>query len=642
MKELLLPAVLDARHCDATPSDLCQWLLSLTGGMATEAHTDASTDALADVPMLYHTPRPGVLEVWLKDTSLPPSADVLSYQRVSFCPLPLESASGPDASLHWRIRMELLPAGQVYTRSPLSEMGMLGTSPSLVVIDGRVAAYKALTPPQIARLGHMYAVLTPALSARLGLPPAVRRKTPAASSPYEALQQDAEQLLARCFPAGGTVEDCPLRLSLRLADVPDERLRYVGAEHRLLRFGGSGEGREARIGFSLHGACLPAKCCSLSFTMLYPRGQLDAACRLFSLFSPLASLIAVIPVANVDEWVPYDADERASRELTQALYTRPVTDVPADARVYCLLTPPVGADHPWAGRELLVRLRQQVLFLGSLFLGPVPLHAVTPEVFSWYLPTLASRLLVQAGGVPWVPRCFASQHTDLIAGISHSRPGQSLEAFGAATFFNDPLLGCRFSFCKPLAKFTDFFSWRFRLAYENFRAAHCDRPPERLVIYCHHDLPTESLLPFVRWMASFPEALPVVLVLVRRTTDTMLRHYAPDAPGCMPPAGTLLHCGDDSFLLFCRDFVPSFGSRGPLYPYPLEVSLKRLSADGALLPPLPAEVDGLLVQVCQLVWAHPEGLDGSPLPLVLSHTDRLVRHRCQEWQVEMSDDSATF
>jgi len=43
------------------------------------------------------------------------------------------------------------------------------------------------------------------------------------------------------------------------------------------------------------------------------------------------------------------------------------------------------------------------------------------------------------------------------------------------------------------------------------------------------------------------------------------------------------------------------------------------------------------VQVCQLVWANPECVDGNPLPLVLSHTDRLVRHHCQEWRVEMAD-----
>lgn len=51
----------------------------------------------------------------------------------------------------------------------------------------------------------------------------------------------------------------------------------------------------------------------------------------------------------------------------------------------------------------------------------------------------------------------------------------------------------------------------------------------------------------------------------------------------------------------------------------------------------PEEMERVLVQVCQLVWANPECVDGNPLPLVLSHTDRLVRHHCQEWRVEMAD-----
>ena len=105
----------------------------------------------------------------------------------------------------------------------------------------------------------------------------------------------------------------------------------------------------------------------------------------------------------------------------------------------------------------------------------------------------------------------------------------------------------------------------------------------------------------------------------------------------MPPAGTCLRLDDDTFLLFCRDFVPSPGSRGGFYPYPLEVNLKCLCPDGQLLSLSPEEVEGVLVQACQLVWANPECLDGNPLPFVLSHTDRLVRHHCQERRVEVAD-----
>lgn len=111
----------------------------------------------------------------------------------------------------------------------------------------------------------------------------------------------------------------------------------------------------------------------------------------------------------------------------------------------------------------------------------------------------------------------------------------------------------------------------------------------------------------------------------------------PDAPGCMPPAGTVLGCTDDTFLLFCRDFRPASDSSRASYPYPLEVRLNRLCADGSLQPLPSAEADDVLVQAFQLVKANPACVDGSPLPLVLSHTDRLLRHRCQEWQLEMAD-----
>lgn len=70
------------------------------------------------------------------------------------------------------------------------------------------------------------------------------------------------------------------------------------------------------------------------------------------------------------------------------------------------------------GRQLSVRLRRLVLSLGSLYVGAIPLHAVSSGGFGRYLPSVASRLLVQMGGMPWMPRRFASQDTDLIAGFS--------------------------------------------------------------------------------------------------------------------------------------------------------------------------------------------------------------------------------
>lgn len=629
MKELLLQAALDAGHSDATPSDLCRWLVSLTG--------DPAAGSGSFAPKLYYTPCPGVLEVWLKDAPEQEERSVVCYRRLSFRPFPPVSASSPSASSDCRIAVEVLPAKQIYIGFPMSEMGLVGASPALVVTGGWVMPYEALSPMQIGHLDSAYAVLTPALSVRLNCSGCVEQRISAPLGPYEALWQEVEGLLTRCFPSGGTVSDCPLHLSLHPVDVPAYRLRCIGTEHGLLQFGMSAVDADPRAGFCRYGACLPGRCHSLTLTMLYPRGQLDAARRLFGLFYPLASLIAVMPVGSMDRWIPYDADERAIDQLTQALCTQPVTDVPAAFRLYCLVVPSGEAAAPLMGWQLSVRLRRLVLSLGALYVGAIPLHAVSSGGFGRYLPSVASRLLIQMGGVPWMPCHFASQDTDLIAGFSYSCSSQCFELFNAVTFYNDPSRGCCFDLCKTEEKFSLFFSSRFRRAYEQFLIDHRDSPPQRLVVYCHRDLPTEPLLSLVRWMVPYSEAVPVVLAQVRRTSRTMLRHYAPDAPGCMPLAGTVLVCTDDTFLLFCRDFRPASDSSRAFYPYPLEIRLNRLCANGSLQPLSSAEADGVLVQAFQLVRANTVCVDGSPLPIVLSHTDRLLRHCCQEWQLEMAD-----
>ena len=296
--------MLDSGHSDATPSDLCRWLVSLTGELATEPGSFA--------PLLYHTPCPGVLEVWLRDAPEQTERNVLRYRRLSFRPLPPVSAPSPSASADCRIAVEVLPAKQIYIGFPVSEMGLVGVSPVLVTTGGWVIPYEALSPVQIGHLDAVYAVLTPALSARLDGAGCVERHMSAPSGPYEALWQEVEGLLARCFPSGGVVSGCPLHLSLRLADVPAHRLRCIGAEHSQMQFGRSAVETDPRTGLCRYGACLPGRCRSLTLTMLYPRGQLDAARHLFSLFSPLASLIAVMPVGNMDRWIAYDADERAA------------------------------------------------------------------------------------------------------------------------------------------------------------------------------------------------------------------------------------------------------------------------------------------------------------------------------------------
>lgn len=630
MKELLLYATLDDERRAATPADLCPWLLLLTG--------DSFAGSPADAPMLYRSPCPEVLEVWLKESSSP---QVAVYSRIAFRPLPWSSvppslrasAAGGAGRL---IAVELLPPMQVYVAQPLSQMGLVGADPQWVTTDGRVVPYDSLTPQQLMHIDSSYAILTPRLAACLGLPFRGGRRALPEGSPYERLQQTWERLLPRCFPTGGEVQGCPLHLSLLPVDVPESRLVVVDEAHRQLSFGNGGRELSPRRGLELHGACLPSQHRSLPVVMLYPRGQEEAARRLFGLLGPLCRLVAVRPTGDVKEWIAYDAGESAISQLTRALYSRPTDDEGAASRVYCYVTPGGDADAALARGRCAVRLRGLIHSFGSIFVGPVPLHAIRPEGFGRQLPSVASRLLLRLGGVPWVPSQPAGQDTDLIAALSMSGTRQGIEPFCAATFYNDPLQFCRHDLCRPTARFSLFFAERFRSAYAEFCAGHKGCAPRRLVVYCHHDLPLHLFQEFVHWMAGFGEAVPVVLVRVRHTAGDALRHYDAAAPGCLPAAGTCVRCDDSRFLLFCRPGLPASGSRRGFYPAPTEVSLHLLEPGGGLLPLPPGEVEATLVQACQLVWANPASVDGSPLPLVLWHTDRLVRHRCQEWQAEVA------
>lgn len=244
-------------------------------------------------------------------------------------------------------------------------------------------------------------------------------------------------------------------------------------------------------------------------------------------------------------------------------------------------------------------------------------------------------------GVPCLPLHFPWQDTDLIAGFTHSRPWQSSTPLCAFTLFDASSHRCLSHHCTAALHFTLYFSRLFAQAYDAFCLAHPLQKPRRLVVYCHRHLPIAPLAEFAAWQSRYPaDALPVVLVSVRRTTAANLRHYAPTSAHCMPPAGTCLRCDDDRYLLFCghpASATASATSSGEArHPLPLEVVLKRFAPDGRLLPPPAEEVDGLLVQVCQLVWSNTEAPSGSPLPLVLSHTDRLMRRHCSEQQLSAS------
>lgn len=99
----------------------------------------------------------------------------------------------------------------------------------------------------------------------------------------------------------------------------------------------------------------------------------------------------------------------------------------------------------------------------------------------------------------------------------------------------------------------------------------------------------------------------------------------PMLPAVCRPAGTVLGCTDDTFLLFCRDFRPASGSLRAFYPYPLEIRLNHLCADGSLQP-LSSAGSGWCAGASLPAGPGQSGVcgTGNPLPLVLSHTDRLV------------------
>lgn len=694
MKELLLHARLDAGNSDIAPSAICEWLLELAGGLASD-ETPVSQK-------LFYSPSADTLEIWLKDTALQQTENIIRYSRLSFKVL-LPQADAPscssqadapscssqaeapscssqaDASSSLRLSLELLPPAQLYIGLPLSEMGLVGVSPRLVCVGARLQPLDTLSHEQMRLLRHTYAVLTPALSARLNLPlspsaqsptsqsaspqPAPPQSAPSQSAPpppptpYRHLLTETERLLRLAFPGGGHSSHCPLHLSLQPADVPACRLLQVPAEYRLLRFGGDNTEHCPRTGLSAYGPFLPARHHSIGITMLYPQGHLDDARRLFHLFTPLASLIAVQPVGDVNDWISYQPGPQAVGQLMEALLISSARRAPSArsasssasafsarsasaasafsaAHIYCLITPSAADASLIAGLHLTTRFDRLLRRLGGRLLGPVPLHAISPRAFDHRLPTIACHLLRELGGVPCTPLHFPSQATDLIAGFTHSRPRQSSTPLCAFTLFDASSHRCPTHDCTAALHFNLYFSRLFAQAYDAFCQAHPSQKPRRLVVYCHHGLPIDPLAEFAAWQSRYPaDAVPVVLVSVRRTTATNLRHYAPSSAGCMPPAGTCLRCGHDRYLLFCGHPASATSPSEARHPLPLEVVLKRLAPDGSLLSPPAEEVDGLLVQVCQLVWSNTEAPLGSPLPLVLSLTDRLMRRHCSEQQL---------
>lgn len=617
MKELFLHTFFDGAARVVGQPDVCRWLATLAG-----------VPAVGGMPLparlLCDTCTDGI-EIWTTDDGAPSAGGVTVYRRVLLRPVREEEDGG-----RWRIGVELPADVGVCTSRSLSELGMAGVVPQRVVMDGRVFPFEKLTMEQMRRMDEGRAVLTPQLAGELGL------KCPAGGRlSYAELHREAERRLAACFPGGGEAEGCPLRVDLRLPDVPAERLFTVPEGRCLLRFGQQGGGRRPRQGLERHGAFRASPHRLLTVVMLYPEGRVEDARRLLRLLFPMGGLVGTMPSGKAEEWVAYRAEDAVVDYLTSTLYAmQAASGGSAGCRLYCYIPPGAGMPAVPQGVELLVRLRRLVRSFGSFFLGPVPLHGIDAEAFGWRLPSVAASLLVQMGGVPWMPAGAAGRDTTLFAGLSCSGSRRGQEEFCAGGFWHPSSLRCVEEVCFPLRRFAFRFGGRFRMACEHFAGEHEGYLPDRVVVYCHHDLPSGVLREVAGEFCRYQPVLPLVVARVRLTAGIAPCCYDPGAEGCMPPAGTCLHSGEGRMLLFCREALPALGKRRAFYPAPMEVRFDRLAADGSLLPLPKAEAEELAVETYRLVWSHPAHVDGSALPSVLSCTDSLARRHYQEWLVE--------
>lgn len=392
MKELFLHTFFDGVARVVGQPDVCRWLATLAG-----------VPAVGGMPLparlLCDTCTDGI-EIWTTDDGAPSAGGVTVYRRVLLRPVREEEDGG-----RWRIGVELPADVGVCTSRSLSELGMAGVVPQRVVMDGRVFPFEKLTMEQMRRMDEGRAVLTPQLAGELGL------KCPAGGRlSYAELHREAERRLAACFPGGGEAEGCPLRVDLRLPDVLAERLFTVPEGRCLLRFGQQGGGRRPRQGLERHGAFRASPHRLLTVVMLYPEGRVEDARRLLGLLFPMGGLVGTMPSGKAEEWVAYRAEDAVVDYLTSTLYAmQAASGGSAGCRLYCYIPPGAGMPAVPQGVELLVRLRRLVRSFGSFFLGPVPLHGIDAEAFGWRLPSVAASLLVQMGGVPWMPAGAAGE-----------------------------------------------------------------------------------------------------------------------------------------------------------------------------------------------------------------------------------------
>lgn len=365
-------------------------------------------------------------------------------------------------------------------------------------------------------------------------------------------------------------------------------------KYRILRFGGGGEGTNPREGFTKYGPFRFGRFRKAEVTMCYPRGEVEAARRLFRLLAEAKGWTGLTLHCDERRWLAYDADDPTGDQLMCDVYNCPMPADPAVCRLFVLLVPPLSAGCQWHAGERFIRLQGLLPGECDFCVGPVYAHQPGSEAFVRRLPALALRLLFQVGGMPWVPVHRVSPESDLLLGLSCSVPLAITGRLFTAAFRTCSADGSYLqSDCVEHRsvrgeehRFTDCLDGLFCMAYQDFLTTYSGAPLRRLVLCCHAGFPLEELQGFRCLLEKYLPQLQVVTAQV------------------------------------------SFSAAS------FQVTPHVLHPSGELSPLPEAEREGLTGLLCRSAWADPLCLYSAPLPSALLQADRLLHLRIREWKRE--------
>lgn len=602
MKEFTLHATLAEPMGACTPQEVSALLAALLRkqGMIVSARQNEDT------------------EVWVEDKLQPADRRLKQYCRVCFNPF-----FNTKGDLY--INARLLTSALVYTGAPLGQLCNLETPPARVIADGQVTDYNALQPAQWRRMNDIYVVVDRKVATSLECNHRPRQSQGRMRNRYTEAREVLEPLLRRCFATRMEEEDGKLSVSATPMDIPEERTGIVSTTHRLLLFGEGHQGYNPNEDFPAHGSYQPAPQNSLKFIMFYPKGEKEAAIRLYNLFFPLTGLLAMMPIKDERNWVEYDVDDHPLEHINHALLSLKQKNGDSRQLLICYITPTGRAAAIAERLHLSVHFRSSCVFYGFHYLQPIPRKAIEHPAFKSQLPGMASSILVSMGGLTWKPHDFTTQDSDLIISLSRSRSLQGKGCLCGGTFYFNlrTLFGSDFVFEERMF-WAGLYS-AFRGSIELYKKDHDGNPPRRVVIYCYRNLSPEQVKLFSRLLKQNGEKTPVVLAFVNQCTDAYPTAFDPSHPSNMPADGTFIDLGEGHFQLFCNDLHPDSERPVRRYPLPLDIHLARLMEDQVLLPLPWEEAKILLTQAYQLTCMNPSRLNRCLLPVVMSHADQLAR-----------------